>query len=281
MAGRTRPSVPETQLPLAIENRPDGLAVVRADGGAVVLAQVASAGQRPYIHPIAAPGGAGVLTENAPSHHPWQHGLYVGLNDVNGSGFWSEGLDPHRAAIDGTFDARLEGDATAADGIARWTVRTDYLANDGSAVFDDRQEWSVQTTAERLDLDMTWTLQAPHEVTFGEYSYGGLFLRMPYRAETGGSAFDSEGQSGDGQRARWVAVVMPLPDTGREVLAALLDHPGNPGSPVPWRIDNELGICPSPSIAGSWTLSAGVPVTFRYRLAVFASPVTADVVEDA
>jgi len=266
--------------PLVVDNRPDGVTVLRAADGQPVLTQVAEAGRRPYIHPLHAPGGAGVLTEDAPAHHPWQHGLYVGLNDVNGSGFWSEGLDPRRAETDGTFAPRLDGEAVAVDGVARWTVRTDYLARDDAPVFSDRQEWAVSTTGERLDLDMTWTLHAGHDVTFGEYEYGGLFLRMPFRAETGGTAFDSEGQSSDGQRARWVAVVMPLPDTGREVLAALLDHPGNPGSPVPWRIDGELGICPSPSIAGPWTLAAGVPAVFRYRLAVFSSSVPAAVVED-
>ena len=276
-----RPSVPESLIPLAIENRPGGLAVVRVDDGRPVLVQNAEPGKRPYIHPLEAPGEAGVLTEDAPSHHPWQHGLYVGLNDVNGSGFWAEGLDPRRADTDGTFDGRIEGVAAAEDGVARWTVGTDYLDRAGGLVFTDRQDWNVTTTAERLELDMTWTLQAPHDVTFAEYAYGGLFLRMPYRANAGGSAFDSEGQSEDGHRARWVAAQLPLPDTGREILAAMLDHPGNPGSPVPWRIDNELGINPAPSISGPWTLAAGVPTTFRYRLAVFAAPVTADVVDEA
>ena len=266
---------------LAIELRADGCAVTRADDGGVVLAQHAGAGARPYLHPIQAPGGSGVLTEDVPAHHPWQHGLYVGLNDVNGVGFWAEGLDPRRAATDGTFDSQLEGDPVARDGLARWTVGTEYLDRDGSPVFGDRQEWTVRTDDERLDLDMVWTLEAGHEVTFGEYGYGGLFLRMPFRAESGGSAMTSEGRSDDGVRARWAAVTMPLPDTGREVQAAMFDHPENPGSPVPWRIDNELGICPSPSIAGAWTLSAGIPVTFRYRLAVFAPPVTAGVVDDA
>jgi hypothetical protein len=104
---------------------------------------------------------------------------------------------------------------------------------------------------------------------------------MPFRAASGGTVVTSEGDGVDGVRARWVAVTMPLPDSGREVTAAMLDHSGNPGSPVPWRIDNELGICPSPSIAGAWTLAAGVPAVFRYRLAVFAGPVPADEVDQA
>ena len=60
---------------------------------------------RPYIHPLRAPKAGGILTENAPGHHPWQHGLYVGLNDVNGIGFWTEGLGADRDK-DGSFACR-------------------------------------------------------------------------------------------------------------------------------------------------------------------------------
>ena len=116
-------------------------------------------------------------------------------------------------------------------------------------------------------------------VVFGEYEYGGLFLRMPFRRESGGSALDSEGQSESGRTARWVAVTMPLPDTGREAQVAMLDHPDNPGSPVAWRIDNELGIGPSPSVAGAWTLADGQQTVFRYRIVVFAEPVAGTAVD--
>lgn len=261
---------------LAIERRGHRVEVVRAADGSPVLTHEVAPGRRPFIHPLHAPGG-GVVTENAPGHHPWQHGLYVGLNDVNGAGFWSEGLDPRRADTDGTFDGVVEAVGADGDG-ARWTVRTDYFDPAGEPVFDDRQDWRVTVTDAMLRLDVVWTLNAPHDVVFGEYPYGGLFLRMPFRGE--GSAVDSEGQSADGMRARWVAVTMPLPDTGGTVTAALLDHPGNPGSPVPWRIDNELGIAPSPSIAGAWTIPAGESRTFRYRLAVADSALEPRVVHE-
>jgi hypothetical protein len=270
--------VTDDGVPLDIEAAADAVTVVRAEDRAPVLIHHVPAGARPFLHPIQAPGGAGVITEDAPPHHPWQHGLYIGLNDVNGAGFWSEGLDPRRAAIDGTFDPVIESAGTE-DGVATWAIRTRYLANDGTPVFDDRQSWSAQLSAGLLVLDLTWSLGADHEVVFGAYDYGGLFLRMPFRADAGGHAESSEGTSADGQRARWVAVRMPLPDTGREVSVAMLDHPGNPGSPVTWRIDGELGICPSPSIAGQWSIPAGEQATFRYRLAVFGDLVTPETID--
>lgn len=265
---------------LLIEQCADRVRVEMA-GGAPVLEQYVAPDARPFIHPIHVPGGAGVLTQDAPPHHPWQHGLYVGLNDVNGVGFWAEGLDPRRASTDGRFRSRLVGDAKAESGVARWTVATDYLDLAGEVMLDDRQDWSVTVTGDRLELDLSWELHARRDLTFGEYAYGGLFLRMPYRDEVGGRVFDSEGRSSDGCRARWVAVEIALPETDRVVLAAMLDHPGNPDAPVPWRIDNELGIGPSPSIAGAWTLAVGATKTFRYRLSVFGSSVESATVDEA
>ena len=267
-------------LTLTVVATGEGIDIVDGDG-ATVLAQHVGASDRPYIHPIQAPGGAGVLTENAPGHHPWQHGLYVGLNDVNGVGFWTEGLHPKRPTGDGAFSSRLLGHAEASDDRARWTVATDYLDEQGEAILSDVQRWSLTASADRLELDMDWTLTAQRDLVFGEYEYGGLFLRMPYRAETGGSAVDSEGRTSDGGRARWVAVTLPLLETGREASAVLLDHPGNPGSPVPWRIDNELGVGPSPSAAGAWSLAAGADRRYRYRLVVLGAPADAAVADEA
>lgn len=267
-------------LPLAIIRTGDGIDVVGRDGRAV-LSQHAASGTRPFIHPIHTPGGAGVLTEDAPGHHPWQHGLYVGLNDVSGVGFWSEGLHPKHPTGDGTFSSRLIGGEVDADGRARWTVETDYLDEDDVVMLGDVQHWSLRATETRLELDMDWTLTARRDLVFGEYPYGGLFLRMPYRAEAGGSAVDSEGRTGDGERARWVAVTMPLPETGREASAVVLDHPGNPDSPVPWRIDNELGVGPSPSIAGAWSLAAGADRRYRYRLVVLGERVDPAIADEA
>jgi len=268
-------------IALKVVTLADGIEIVRADNDEPILSQHAAEGDRPYLHPIHAPNGAGVLTENAPGHHPWQHGLYVGLNDVNGVGFWSEGLHPKRPTGDGTFSSRIAGEPEVADGRVTWVVETDYLDEAGEVLLDDSQFWTLAAASDRLELDMDWTLHAHPDLVFGEYEYGGLFLRMPYRSETGGSAIDSEGQSGTGERARWVAVTLPLPDTGREATAVLLDHPDNPDSPVPWRIDNELGIGPSPSAAGPWELPADARRRYRYRLVVFGEPADAAAADEA
>jgi hypothetical protein len=74
-----------------------------------------------------------------------------------------------------------------------------------------------------------------------------------------------------------MAVAMPLEgrEEGEAGLAgvAILDHPGNREHPVPWRVDNQLGIGPSPCIAGAWHLPRGGTTTARYRILAFAGPV--------
>jgi Methane oxygenase PmoA len=270
----------EDHLALTVESRPDGL-TIGSSRGEPVLRQHVGQGCRAYIHPIHAPGGAGVLTENEPDHHPWQHGLYIGLNDVNGLGFWTEGLHPERGASDGGFTSRLDGPATTDAGGACWSVVSDYLDKQRHAMLGERQDWALALSDHRLQLDLTWTLHARRDLVFGKYDYGGPFLRMPYRHNLGGKAFDSAGQRESGRRARWVAVQLPLPDTGRQAQAVLLDHASNPGSPVVWRIDNELGIGPAPSAEAAWGLPEDGERAFRYRLVVFGEPADAQVVDDA
>jgi hypothetical protein len=50
-----------------------------------------NAGHRkhPHVHPLATPSGR-VLTRDAPSSHPWHHGLWFGIKFVNGDNFWEE-----------------------------------------------------------------------------------------------------------------------------------------------------------------------------------------------
>jgi hypothetical protein len=264
---------------LSVETSVSGVSVFRDGSSEPIIVQNAARDTRPFIHPIVAPGGAGSVTENAPAHHPWQHGLYVGLNDVNGVGFWTEGLHPRQPAEnDGTFHPWIVGAPSAHDNHARWTVGTEYRARTGEVQLFETQEWTLAALDDRYELDLRLTFRAALPITFGEYAYGGLFLRMPFRAEIGGRVFTSEGLEGaasEGQTARWVTSEMPLSQGGKAIAVSVMDHPTNPRHPVPWRVDNELGIGPSVSIAGAWKLGAGEAARFTHRIVVFASAVEA------
>jgi hypothetical protein len=72
-----------------------------------------------------------------------------------------------------------------------------------------------------------------------------------------------------------------MPNEGREGPAgiAIMDHVANPEHPVPWRVDGQLGICPSCCIAGEWKLAQGRSRSFKFRLLVFCGQLEASVIE--
>jgi hypothetical protein len=273
---------------LAVRCAPELLEIYRPGQAAPLLVQRAQPDRRPYIHPILSPDGSGVLTEDAPAHHPWQHGLYVGLNDVNGIGFWTEGLTP-KAAHDGSFHPLPLTGAEVAGNQVSWRVRTEWRDPQGELMLTDEQAWTFTDLGDRYELDLAWRLDAAIDLLFGQYAYGGLFVRMPYRKELGGSALTSEGagaKEAEGQRARWVAVQMPAAGehgtsgagTGAGGIA-VMDHPSNPEHPVPWRVDGELGFSPSCCIAGSWKLQQGESRRFQHRVLVFSGGINKELIE--
>jgi hypothetical protein len=255
-------------------------------GGATApcLVQHAAPGCRPFIHPLLAPDGRTALTEDAPAHHPWQHGLYAGLNDVNGAGFWTEGLYEKHRGIDGTFHPLPLEAPQVMDDWVMWSVKCEWRSQAGEALLLEEQCWVARNTPREgtCSLELTWTLTAKVDLTFGPYDYGGLFLRMPFRKAQGGEAINSAGQRdvhAEAQRARWCAVSMPLGDDGVWAGVALFDHPSNMQFPTPWRVDNELGIGPSPCIAGAWHLLAGESRRMRHGVLPFMGHADATLIE--
>jgi hypothetical protein len=272
---------------LRVEFSSDRINCFRAGGSKPLAAQHAHTDHRPFIHPLLAPDGHGVLTEDAPPHHPWQHGLYVGLNLVNGYGFWTEGLSSH--PNDGSFHPAPLKSPVVDGNTVSWRVETLWRSSVEASrmpLLTETQVWRLCDLGDYYFLDLDWTLYAETDLTFGKYAYGGLFLRMPYKAERGGSALNSEGQlnhAAEQQRARWVAVSMPV--DGREMCAdsdasiTILDHPRNAGHPAHWRIDGQLGVAPSRCIAGEWTLACGESSVSKYRIAVRAGRADAAMAE--
>jgi hypothetical protein len=261
---------------LRVENTGRRLSLFREGRREPIVVQNAAANRRPYLHPLVAPDSIGVLTEDTPAHHPWQHGLYVGLNAVNGVGFWKEGKE------DGTFHPEPIPSPQQKRDRVSWQVRTAWRSPDGTTLLIETQGWTFQDAGDTYTLDLDWQLRAEIALTFGEYPYGGLFLRMPYREELGGLALNSEGQkNGDaeGQRARWVAVQMRTEGRSGPAGIALMDHPENPEHPVPWRVDGQLGIAPSRCIAGEWKLVRGETARFRHRVYAFCRPADVDRIE--
>lgn len=237
-----------------------------------LVTQNAEKNKRPFLHPLYAPDGSRILTENEPAHHPWQHGLYIGLNDVNGFGFWSEGKASNNLKIDGSFQPEPMASPSTTGNQTRWTVVNGYLTPAGKKILRETQAWSLELFGDHYTLDLTWTLKAENEtVTFGRYDYGGLFLRRPVYENSVVSFLTSEGhenaQSAEGQRFDWCALSLNENETWTGL--AILGHPDNFGSPTPWRVDGQYGIGPSPCRLGPWHLESGESKTFRYRVLAY------------
>ncbi|MBP7964990.1 MAG: PmoA family protein [Caldilineaceae bacterium] len=265
------------ERPLALRaERTDGrLQIFRPGMDLPLLIQHAGPDWRPYIHPILAPDGVGALTEDgAGMHHPWQHGLFIGLNDVNGVGFWTE-----EAGVDGTFHPQPLAQPKLDGQSVQWLVGSEWRSPGGIPLVEETQAWRFHDQGAEFVLDLDWTLRGLVDLVFGQYAYGGLYLRSSYRPNTGARVLNSEGQVNldvDGQRARWAAVELPI--VGRETCQetvcsiAILDHPTNPEHPVPWRTDRHVGLAPSRCIAGAWTLARGESTRSRYRLLIRCGP---------
>lgn len=268
--------MPDAKLALRVETEPNSVRVFHEGSSTPIIVQNAASDFRAYIHPILVPGGSVSVTEDAPDHHPWQHGLYVGFNDVNGAGFWHEGLNQYDSENDGTFHPRVVGLASASGSTAQWTVESEYRDKNGAALLTETQQWTFTDHQDHYVLDLVLTLHALTDLKFGRYDYGGLFVRMPFRREVGGRAYNSNGlENGDAeaQRAEWVATQMPISGLDHEVTVVITDHPSNREHPVPWRVDNELGVVPSVSIAGPWQIDDGNDEVFRHRVIVYANAV--------
>ncbi len=242
----------------------DGWRIQRADGS-VVLEQHAAPEKRPYIHPLMGPGGKGVFTEFAPGHHLWQRGLYTGLHAVNGVNFWEEEKD--------RFHCEKMAKPVVDGAKASWEVKARWTQPNGTPVFTETQAWTLEDFGSNYVLNVTWTLAADAEVTVGKWSYGGLFLRMPFRPQNRNrqEARNSRGQknrAAEQKVAEWVEVSMPIEGLKENGVVRIEDLPGNPGYPNPWRVDGQLGIAPSPCIRGETKFAKGEKRVNRYRLTV-------------
>src|SRR5690554_218575 len=78
----------DTILSVKYDEALGSISVFRKDRKDTILVQHAGENLRPYIHPIVAPDGNGVLTEFSPGHHTHQTGLFWGFTRLNGRDYF-------------------------------------------------------------------------------------------------------------------------------------------------------------------------------------------------
>ena len=259
------PSARAANLTLRQDPVSKSISVYREGGTEPILTQNAGADFRPYLHPIVSPDGKSVLTEFSPGHHKHQTGLYWGLAKINdrsffhnpGAGFW------RRVASTPVVTAGAE---------VKWSTTYHLLDAAGQPLMTETQLWTMHDKVEHYVLELEWTGEAVTDLTMAKTGYGGLFLRMPWRAGMEGAAINNARQRNEraeAQRAVWVDVGLKL--EGRDDLAhiAILDHPKNDGYPSVWRVDKQLGVGPSRSMTGEWKIARGQKSVFRHQFVVY------------
>ncbi len=241
------------------------ISVFRAGSSEPVLTQNARPDTRPYLHPIVAPDGKGVLTEHSPTHHPHQTGLYWGFTRLNGRDYFHNPQGGYWRRVSATV-TQAAGDEVG------WQTVYELLGASGEPALTEIQRWSMRERNGTFVLGLEWRGEARTDVTIGQYDYGGLFLRMPWRQGIAGEVVNAARQRNEraeGQRAMWIDVGLQV--EGRSDLAhiAMFDHPDNTGYPQTWRVDGQLGVGAARSRTGDWTIRKGDTEIVRHQFVVY------------
>lgn len=277
--GYSQDTNPERSTVLnAFNDREAGTITIFREGNQadILLVQNAQEKIRPFIHPIVAPDGKGVLTEYRPGHHTHQTGLYWGLKMVNGRDFFMDCCKPGTTG----YHRKISADVVKETGHkVSWKTVYDLLDEEGNTILTETHNWSMQEKEEMYFIDLIWEGHAKQDVTFGEFYVGGLFLRMQWYDGIDGEVVNASGhrnQEAEAERSIWTDAGIQIDGRDDRAHVAMFDHPGNNGFPISWRVDTQLGVGPSRQIMGDWTLSNGETEIVWYRLVVYTGTLRAD-----
>ncbi|MFN4146723.1 MAG: PVC-type heme-binding CxxCH protein [Runella sp.] len=241
------------------------IAVFRGGNNTPIAVQHTKKDFRPYLHPLVAPDGKGVLTEYSPGHHKHQTGIYWGFTRVNGRDYFH---NPTHG-----YWRRVSAKILKAKGAeVQWETVYDLLDEKGNTTLTETQLWTMREEKGRYLLDLEWQGEAKTDVTIGKYDYGGLFIRMPWRPNIGGEVVNAARQrneKAEGQRTTWVDVGMQIEGRSDWAHIAIFDHPSNKDFPQHWRVDGQLGIGPARTRQADWTIPKGKIEVIKHQLVVY------------
>lgn len=254
-----------SQLRVVQDDKAQTISVFRLSGTTPILTQVAKKDFRPYLHPIMAPDGKGVITEYSPGHHKHQTGIYWGYTRVNGRDYFHH--------PEGDYWRKVSAKIIKAKGAeVKWQTVYDLLDEKGNAVLRETQTWTMQEKDGKYVLNVEWEGDAQTDVTISKYDYGGLFVRMLWREGIDGEVVNAarqKNEKAEGQRSMWVDAGMTIEGRKDRVHVAVFDHPENKGFPQCWRVDGQLGIGPARARTGDWLIKKGEVEVIKHQLIVY------------
>lgn len=271
----------ETKTPYLLrivkDQKEGSISIIHEENPELILTHMVKPDERPYIHPLIAPDGNGVMTEYRPAHHPHQTGIYWGLKKVNGRDYFMKWQEDYWRRVSATV---IEDHGPK----VKWQTVYNMLDEKGHTVMVETQNWSMQHFEGQYVLDLEWTGEAKMDVVMEKFYVGGLFVRMPWVKGTEGEIVNASGQvtmDAEGQRAIWNDIGIKLDGRSDFAHIAILDHPNNKAFPTPWRVDNEMGMGPSRQILGDWKIAKGEKEIIRYRLLIYTGDINKAVITDS
>jgi putative membrane-bound dehydrogenase-like protein len=251
-------------LELRRDDSTDTISVYRERGDEPILTQNFSKDSRPYIHPIVSPDGRGVLTGADSGDNSNVSGLFWGIANLNGRDFFenSGGRYWRRG-----YAVILKPKSSVTDVSVKWQTVYDLLDENGDALLQETQTWTMREQDEEFVLDLEWSGKAISDVTIGKSEHSGLFLRAPW-SEANNSVRQSDERT-EGQRAVWLDLGIHV--EGHDDLAhiAIFDHTKNKGFPQAWRVDKTQGAGPAGARLNDLTIKAGKTEVFKHQLRVY------------
>ncbi len=254
----------KTQLSIVQNDKLNTISIFRKNSKAPIVTQVVKPDFRPFLHPIVAPDGKGILTEYSPGHHKHQTGIYIGYTRVNSRDYFHH--------PEGDYWRKKSAKIIKAAGLeVKWETEYDLLDEKGNAVLTETQTWTMREENGKYLLNLVWAGEAQTDVTIGKYDYGGLFVRMPWKAGDDGEVLNGarqKNEKAEGQRSNWVNVGIKLDGRSDKANITVMDHPENKGFPQHWRVDGQLGIGTAGARMADWQIKKGATEIIKHQIVV-------------
>lgn len=261
-------------IPLA-----DHQAAFQIDGGERLRWHYGPNYPRPFFYPLLGPSGSSLTRMGHPGapDHEHHRSLWFAHYKVLGINFWND-LTTARIRQK-QWLCYQDGDEEA----VLATLLGWYDGHDPKELLEQELIAGVRPGPDGetfLELQATFRPRA-ESLEFEKTNFGFLAVRVAKNLSEyfgGGRLTSSEGATGEkaifGKPARWMDYSGPVPKGGMEGIT-FMDHPGNPGHPVPWHVREDGWMGAAVCLEGPVKTTRGQPLVLRYLLHAHAGALDA------
>ena len=225
----------------------------------------------PFFFPVNGPTTGGSVTSMRNSEYPHHTSLFFTCDGVNGGNYWAEGLERGQIVSNG---ARIveQGDRVVIADECIWK-----RPGVDSPIRDTRKITITVPSKDIRQLDFDITLEAliDVEVLKSNHSLFCARVAVDICVNNGGVMVNAEGKKNDaetnGTPSGWMDYYGKRGNNIEGI--AIMQHPSNPGYPVPWMTRDYGFISPTPMYwlpNESISFRKGEKITLRYRVLVHA-----------